>query len=302
MPRTDDDFEDDRPRRRRPRDDDDQDRPARSRRRPDDEEDDRPFRRRRDEDDDDLPPPRKKKSNLALILTLLGVGLVLLCGGGIAGIYFLGDQLVGGNRDRQKSSNNLKQIGLAFHSYSDSNNAIPNNSYAPDGKPLLSWRVHILPYLEQDSLYRQFNLKEPWDGPTNRPLIAQMPAVYGTPAMQKRAGQGKTYYRGFSHPGAIFEKPRQPGFANRLHIAGLADGLSNTIFVVEADEPVDWTKPDDLDFGPGKPLPPLGAGRNDNYVTILMGDGSIRVVRKTNNETAWRAAIGYQDGQTVFLE
>jgi hypothetical protein len=302
MPRNDDDFDDDRPRRRPPRDDHEQDRPARSRRRPDDEEDDRPVRRRRDQENDDLPPPRKKKSNLALILTLLGVGLVLLCGGGLVGIYFLGDQLVGGDRDRQKSSNNLKQIGLAFHNHADARDSLPNNTYGPDGKPLLSWRVHILPFIEQDNLYRQFNLNEPWDGPTNRPLIAQMPSVYGTSAMQKRAGQGKTYYRGFSHQGAIFEKPRQAGFVNRLRINNLPDGTSNTIFVVEADEAIEWTKPDDLDFGPGKPLPSLGAGRNDKFVTVLMGDGSVRVVRKANSESAWRAAIGYQDGEVVFLE
>src|SRR5947209_5856729 len=62
------------------------------------------------------------------------------------------------------SSNNLKQIVIAFHNYaSANNNALPNNLYTKDGKALLSWRVVILPYIEQEALYKQFKLDEPWD-------------------------------------------------------------------------------------------------------------------------------------------
>src|SRR5262245_37493125 len=67
--------------------------------------------------------------------------------------------------------NNLKQIGLAFHNHHDVQNALPRNIEDRDGKPLLSWRVAILPYVEEDALYKQFKLDEPWDSDNNKKLI-----------------------------------------------------------------------------------------------------------------------------------
>jgi hypothetical protein len=306
MPRRDDDeFEDDdRPRSRRRRNDEDDERPARSRRsRDDDEEFDRPRRRRRDEENEDAPRSRKKKSSLPLVLGILAGVFVVCCGGGGIAAYYFGDMVFGEVRDRKESTDNMKQIGLAFHNYQSTQGFIPNNSYAPDGRPLLSWRVHILPYIEHDGLYRQFNLNEAWDGPTNKKLISQMPKIYGTAELRKTAGEGKTYYRGFSHQGALFEKPRAKGLPpNRLAFGNISDGTSNTIVVVEAGEAVEWTKPDDIDFGPGRPLPPLGAGRKGDQVVVLMLDGSCRFVRKTTPESTWRAASTYNGGEVVFFD
>jgi len=295
MPRADDDNDDeDRPRRRRKFDEDDE---PRSRHR--DADDDEPPRRRSRDDDDDAPRPRKK-SSLPLILGIGGALLLFCCVGGGVGLWMFSDEITG--KDSRQSSNNLKQIGLAFHNHHDTTGQFPNNSYAPDGKPLLSWRVHILPYVEQQNLYRQFNLNEPWDSPTNQRLVAQMPSVYGTPAMQKRAGTGKTYYRGFSHQGAIFEKPQRAGIANRVRMMSITDGTSNTLLVVESGEAVEWTKPDDLDFGPGRPLPLLGAGRSDSVVQVLMCDGSVRKIRKGLPESSWRALITYQGGEVTAFD
>jgi len=81
---------------------------------------------------------------------------------------------------RANSTNNLKQMGLAMHNYMDVNKSFPAHAvYSKDGKPLLSWRVMILPYIEQDALYRQFKLDEPWDSDHNKKLMAQMPKIYG---------------------------------------------------------------------------------------------------------------------------
>jgi hypothetical protein len=299
MPRN-DDFDDDERPRRRPRDDEDDDRPVRSRRPRDGDEEDRPRRRRpRDEDDDEVVAPRRKKkgTGVGLILGILGAVLLLCCGGGGLIAYLLSDKIGLDAQDRKVSNNNLKQIGLGIHNYHDVNNAVPSNTYGPDGKPLLSWRVHILPYVEQDALFKQFKLDEPWDGPNNRRLISQMPRLYVTSDTRARAGEGKTFYRGFSHRGAVFEKPLAPG--NRLSFARISDGLSNTIFVVEAGEAVDWTKPDELDFGPGRHLPPLGAGRASDKVLVLMGDGSTRYYSKSLPESTWRALISYNGNEIV---
>lgn len=295
MPRDDDEYEDDdRPRRRRKFDEDDESR-SRSR----DEDDDEPPRRRSRDDDDFVPRPRRK-SSLPLILGIGGAVLLFCCVGGGVGVWMFGEEITGS--DSRKSANNQKQIGLAFHNYHDTMGQFPDNSYAPDGKPLLSWRVHILPYVEGDYLYRQFNLKEPWDSPTNLRLLAQMPRVYGTPAMQQRAGSGKTYYRGFSHQGAIFQKPQRAGFPNRLSMASITDGTSNTLLVVEAGDAVEWTKPDDLDFGPGRPLPPLGAGRGNSTVQVLMCDGSVRKISKNTAESNWRAFTTFAGGDIALFE
>ena len=96
------------------------------------------------------------------------------------------------NAARSQCINNLKQIGLAMHNYHAMHKTFPP-AYTVDkaGKPLLSWRVLILPYLEQDALYKEFHLDEPWDSEHNRALIDRMPATYRCPdaARSRRARQ-----------------------------------------------------------------------------------------------------------------
>src|SRR4051794_27214810 len=68
---------------------------------------------------------------------------------------------------RQASVNNLKQIGLAFHNSHDTMGYFPGGVYDASGKKVgLSWRVAILPFIEQGPLYMQFKLDEPWDSET----------------------------------------------------------------------------------------------------------------------------------------
>src|SRR5215207_10182341 len=76
------------------------------------------------------------------------------------------------------AQNNLKQIGLAFHNFHDQTGAFPADIKGKDGKALLSWRVAILSYVEQDPLYKQFKLDEPWDSANNKPLAAKLPKLY----------------------------------------------------------------------------------------------------------------------------
>ena len=271
--------------------------------RPDDElDDDRPRRRPRDDDEDEgiAIRPRKTGGSLGLILGAIGGVLLLCCGGAGFLVYYLSDQLAFESPDRRRSSNNLKQIALGVHMYSDVRGSLPANSYSPDGRPLLSWRVHILPYIEQDNLYRQFKLDEPWDSPNNLRLVSQMPHIYATPETAGRAGGGKTFYRGLAHRGAVLERPLRP--ANPLTFGDITDGTSNTVFAVEAGEAVEWTRPDDIDFGPGRPLPPLGAGRSGDEVLALMLDGSVRKLKKTLPETTWRALVSYNGGEVVPIK
>src|SRR5215208_5386317 len=73
---------------------------------------------------------------------------------------------------------NLKQIALAFHNHHDANGRLPGNICDKNGKALLSWRVQILPYLEEDKLYFEFKLDEAWDSDHNKKLIEKLPKTY----------------------------------------------------------------------------------------------------------------------------
>jgi hypothetical protein len=193
---------------------------------------------------------------------------------------------------RAKSFNNLKQIGLAVWNYHDTNGQFPFND-RPMGAPNpgLSWRVAILPYIEADDLYKQFKLDEPWDSEHNKKLIEKMPKVFA-PLPGIEAKPGHTFYRMFDGPGTMSQMKT---------VTDVTDGTSNTLMVVEAAEPVVWTKPDELPYDPKLPLPKLGGQFRDGFCALL-GDGSVRFVRKGIDEKVLRAIITANGGETVRLD
>jgi RNA polymerase sigma factor (sigma-70 family) len=197
---------------------------------------------------------------------------------------------------RMRSQNNLKQIGLALHNYNATYGHFPGPAlYSKDGKPLLSWRVAILPWLEQDNLYRQFHLDEAWDSPHNKPLLQSMPkpylAVGGPPS-----GSDLTYYQAFVGKGAGFE-PNQ----SMLVPANFPDGMSNTILIVEAATPVPWTKPEDLPFVPDQALPKLGGLFGGDF-NALFADASVKLLSRKADPDQLRAAITRAGGEPVDVE
>ena len=142
-------------------------------------------------------PPRKKTSNGLVIGILVGV-FVVCCGGGGTAAYFIYRGLkktveqigtaVEGFGEAEQSRQNLTQIGTAIKQYEQADGRVPQQLVRGQGKqsrPLLSWRVHILPYLGQDALYKQFKLDEPWDSANNIRLLNQMPAVYASPGPEE---------------------------------------------------------------------------------------------------------------------
>jgi RNA polymerase sigma factor (sigma-70 family) len=170
---------------------------------------------------------------------------------------------------RAQTTNNLKQIGLALHSYHDAYNSFPAHAiYSKDGKtPLLSWRVAILPFVDQGALYKEFKLDEAWDSPHNKKLIAKMPKTY-EPLIGKK-DEGKTHIQVFTGPDTIFDGPK------KMKIADITDGTSNTLLAVEAKEAVVWSKPADLKLPKEKDkLPALGGLFSDGF-HVLFCDGSV---------------------------
>jgi hypothetical protein len=192
----------------------------------------------------------------------------------------------------QKSTNNLKIIGLAMHNFNDAVGNMPSNFQTKDGKPGLSWRVAILPFLEEDKLYREFKLDEPWDSEHNSKLIEKMPKVY-TP-VRGRAEKGQTFYQMFAGERTMLD-PK-----GMLTLASVTDGLSNTFMVAEGGKPVVWTKPDDLPFD-GTKIPELG-GMFDGQFNMLMGDGSVMRFPKGVDADVLRRGIDRADGEVVDFD
>jgi Protein of unknown function (DUF1559) len=194
---------------------------------------------------------------------------------------------------RASSANNLKQIGLAMLNYESAYGKLPARAIRDkQGKPLLSWRVAMLPYLEQDTLYKQFRRDEPWDSEHNRKLIARMPAVYRSP--NQTSAPGTTVYLVPDGEGTMF------GGKDGLRIAQIRDGTSNTIMAVEADndQAVPWTKPDDLKVDAKNPLKGLGH-LHPAVFHVLMGDGSVRAFRNSFDAGVLRALFTYAGNEAV---
>jgi hypothetical protein len=242
-------------------------------------------------------PLRKDGTDLRLEMTLApGPSSLAAAGSAVSiGLLLPAVQKVSEAASRTKGQNNLKQIALALHNYHDAYGALPPHAlYSKNGKqPLLSWRVAILPYIEQDHLYKQFKLDESWDSPHNKQLIAQMPTIYAMPSAQPTKEPGRTFYQAFVGKGAGWERQ-----ARGLRIADFTDGTSNTIVIAEAAEPVIWSKPDDLEFDPDRTLPKLGGHFPAGFNAVFM-DGSVRFIRSTVDEKTLKALITRNGGETI---
>ena len=196
---------------------------------------------------------------------------------------------------RSQSVNNLKQIGLAMHNYADAMQHLPARANVDkNGKPLLSWRVHMLPYLEETALYQQFHLDEPWDSEHNKKLIAKMPAVYRQP--NGNPEDFKTCYLVPVAKGTMFESFKPVRFAQ------ITDGTSNTVMAVEAslDSSVIWTKPEDLEVDMKAPLEGL-LGLRPGGFNALFADGSVRFISQTVDLDTLRAVFTMAGGEVRQL-
>ncbi|HJT78628.1 MAG TPA: DUF1559 domain-containing protein, partial [Gemmataceae bacterium] len=206
-----------------------------------------------------------------------------------------------GEAERRAATNKLRQMVIAMHNYADTYRGrgparFPAvATFDKQGKPLLSWRVSLLPFVGENDLYKQFHLDEPWDSPHNRQLIARMPAVYQGPNM-KLNREGKTIYllpvgKDVAFKGGP-EGPRMP--------ADFQDGTSNTILIVEADDAhaVPWTKPEDLKVDLAHPERGLGGHFHEGFL-VALADGSVRLVSGKISKATLRAAFTPAGGEVL---
>lgn len=203
--------------------------------------------------------------------------------------------------NRSLSGNNMRQIMIAVHNFNNDFNRLPEQVSMKDGKPLHSWRVHLLPYLELDNLYKQIRMYEPWDSDYNLNLFESVPIpkIYDHPG-QNEGPNRKTFYKVFySKP----DKNPSAGFklGVRTTFPKITDGLSNTVALVEAGPPVLWYKPDDIEFDPNAPLPKLTSPWPENRIQVAFFDGHIQSLWLGQRTDLWKAAITSNGGEAVDL-
>jgi hypothetical protein len=221
-------------------------------------------------------------------------------------VLFLGCLLLPAQRGtreaarRMQCSNHLKQIGLALENYHDVFGCFPP-AYIADasGKPMHSWRVLILPFMEQKALYNKYRFDEPWDGPNNRTLHKEVVIPYSCPS-HGRVTDPETTYLAVVGRGTIW-----PGANAYMRYSDIADGSSDTLIVVESiDSGIHWMEPRDLDFAT-MPLTingPTGPGMSSdhpNVVIALFADGRTQALVKDTPPSIIRALLTIGGGESV---
>lgn len=247
-----------------------------------------------------LPPRGSSGSGIGtIVMVVAGVAVAGVCGIGILIALLL--PAVSSSRDaarRMQCSNNMKQIALAMLNYESTNGTFPP-AYTVDenGLPMHSWRVLILPYLEQRHLYEQIALDEPWDSPANRQFHDVMIDIYGCPASVDEASD--TNYMVLVGDETLF-----PPDGKSLAAGDVRDGMSNTILVVEvANTGVHWMEPTDLQFDNMAFAPNSGrdepASEHRGLVNVALADGSVHAIHDDVNPQSLKAMSTASGGEQV---
>ena len=179
--------------------------------------------------------------------------------------------------NRRKCAANLRQIGTALLQYERDYGTLPPAIVSDaQGTPLYSWRVLILPYLgpQEQRLYSQFRLDQPWNSPANSLLLKQMPKIFRSPG-DTAAAADETSYVVIAGPSTPFP------LGQPLARAQIGDGVYSTILVVEvAHSGIAWTEPKDLrdnqlSFQIGVDL----GGSHTGGMNALFADGQVRFLK-----------------------
>ena len=215
-----------------------------------------------------------------------------------------------------QSFNNLKQIGLALHNFHDVYRHFPPAVIVgPDNKPWHSWRVLILPFVDQAPLYNQYRFDEPWDGPNNKKLVDKLPPVYSDPVYGENR-ECFTHYvaitgddMAFTSEGTDFDgKNVGPAIGGGRGIAQFTDGTSNTLVVgpVGPDRKIPWMKPEDVavdDKFPGLGMKGGFAApyklEKGNVSPFILADGAVRGILDTIDGKTLHALLTLDGGEIV---
>jgi prepilin-type processing-associated H-X9-DG protein len=195
--------------------------------------------------------------------------------------------------------NNLKGIGLAMHNYHDANKHFPRpNIYDKDGKPLFSWRVEILPMMEYGPLYNSLKNVEPWNSPTNAPLLSTVPLPEYI-CCSTSSNIYSTNYVAVIGPGTPWNEDRT------MNLSEFPDGGSHTVMLVETENAnMHWAEPRDLTVE--EALEGLRTGKglrilspHPGVINVLFADGAVRSLPSRMPISLWEKLLA---GEITDLE
>lgn len=244
------------------------------------------------------------RAAVATVVVVIAVGLL------VAGVRYGRDAIdrVQEGRMRTASMRNLERIATAIRNYAaDHGSFPPAMTQDASGRPLHSWRVLILPYLDEEKLYRRFDLDVPWDSPENETAaMAKMPNVFRHPGIgrgQSRLGtvgiDVSSYYvvRG---PDTMFPP------AGTRRVADATDGGDKTLLVVEGTPTAatSWAQPIDLEFDSLQGAVNAGGeiaagGLTEGGVAVATVDGEGRFVRERHSHRTFRALVTPDGGEPL---
>ncbi|GHT42674.1 hypothetical protein FACS189443_5910 [Planctomycetales bacterium] len=199
---------------------------------------------------------------------------------------------------RRACRNHLKQILLAFHNYHDVYGILPPTfTVDKNGKPLHSWRVLILPFIEQNAMFKSIRLDEPWDSEHNKQFHNKMPEVFRCPVCQGNEKRDTNYCV------VVGKETLGRTDGKGLHFSLLSDGLSNTIGVTERKTPVCWMEPTDIlqedaYLGINKKAEGIGSGHQDG-VSVGICDGSVLFLKDSVDLKSLKAMLTIGGGEVV---
>jgi hypothetical protein len=262
---------------------------------------------RRDRDDDDRDDARRDRGGPGLgtgAAVGMGVGMIILIVVGVSVCAVLGVvgilvallvpafSKVREAAARTQTLNNMRQIGVAIHSHHDTFKFMPSQKMRSmqGNQPVeLSWRVSVLPFLDQQQMFLQFDQNAGWDQGNNKQFLTRRPNVYEN-VTRPDADKTLTTFQYFTGPNTLFPEPtRQP------RMADVTDGTSNTFLFAEAKDGVPWTKPADMVVTKDGPLP-----LPENQFLACMVDGSVRMVqRRRTDDNVLRLLIDPTDGREL---
>lgn len=221
------------------------------------------------------------------LVAIIAVGMVLL-------VLLMPFSRGRGPARRTQCKNNLKQIGLALYNYHDVHNSFPPAfTVNENGERLHSWRTLILPYLEQQAVYKSIDLTKPWDDPANKSAYETNIATYSCPSADVPPSHAT--YLGLAGPELFFDssEPRA--------IRDITDGTSNTLAVVEvaSQQSVHWMSPNDAgeEFLSG-----ITAETDFSHTggfQALLTDGSVRFLSQNIATETLQALTTVAGGETI---
>jgi len=253
--------------------------------------------------DDTISDSNEAESNSAMIQKgglkgkFLAMAVIAVCVLGLTAAYFYRAH----KNNRAEALRNLRVMVLGMHAYEACYACMP-----PRKRNGLSWRVLILPWMDakEQSLFKRFNLDEPWDSPHNLKLVEEMPDFFSSPGMSLPKGHTLfqvPYSLEDAEPtsAAIYFKDKGDWGPN---VRDVKDGMSNTVCVVEVDpqESVPWTKPDDWEFDASNPVGNLKKTRLGE-IFVALADGTLMILPDNISPNDFKGIVSREGGEEFTL-